>query len=233
MRTNKVDQQGACAMLSALKTHPRMKEMRVGYNRQNAKEDLETAHLACVLLQRALSQQSCNRLEMLDLNNVRIGSDGIKRMSGALALNTLLTRLDVAFNSIGPEGALALANALERNRHLQHLDLRDNEVGDEGARALATGLVQNHSLRKLLLARNEIGTKGGLALMAALRANAKLHIDFGASGAVGCKLQDAMRRTPRMASIAFMREAERQVWTESPSQDRDGLTSLMFGAAMT
>lgn len=228
MRTNTVDEEGACAMLLALKDHPRMKEMRVGYNRQNTQQDLETAHLACILLQRALSARSHNCLQMLDLNNVRVGDQGTKRMSCALALNMVLTRLDMAFNSIGPEGAQALATALERNRHLKHLDLRDNEIQDEGAQALAVGLAQNGSLEKLLLARNGISSRGGLSLMAAIRANECLNIDFGASGG---KLQGVMRRTPRMADYHFMRAVEREDRERASAESAagpEGLTSLMF-----
>jgi len=223
MRTNRVEEEGACAMLDALRHHPQMREMRVGYNRQNMKQDMETTQLACILLRRALATDSCNRLEMLDLNNVRVGNDGMKRMSLALALNTLLKRLDLTFNSIGPEGAKALAHALERNRHLQHLDLRDNEVADEGAQALAQSLVQNQgdsALRKLLLARNEISPHGGMSLLAAIRAHEKLHIDFGATGG---RLQGLMNRTPTMTDYLYMRDVEREI-----SQNTEGLTSLMF-----
>lgn len=232
MRTNKVQEEGACAMLSALKEHPCMREMRVGYNQKNVKQDLETAHLVCILLQRALSATHRNHLTMLDLNDVRIGDEGMKRMSRALALNTVLTRLDIAFNSIGNEGAKALAFALEHNRHLEHLDIRDNEIGDEGAQALAAGLSNNQSLRIMKLARNSITPCGGLSLMAALRGNSSLHIDFGASGG---KLQGVMRRTPRMADYRFMRDLERQMSLADDAERRqphpeesEQLTSLMF-----
>lgn len=223
MRTNRMEEEGACAMLLALREHPRMQEMRVGYNRQNSKQDLETAQLARIVLQRALGFKSC--LKMLDLNNVCIGDEGMKRVSNALAQNTTLTRLDIAFNGIGPEGAQALATALEHNTHIQHLDIRDNEIGDVGAQRLAVGLAQNQSLRKLLLARNELTPQGGLSLMAAIRGNERLHIDFGASGSNMSRLQGVMSRNPTMADYRFMRDVEREM---PPAEDSQNLVSLMF-----
>lgn len=218
-----MEEEGACAMLLALREHPRMQEMRVGYNRQNSKQDLETAQLARIVLQRALGFKSC--LKMLDLNNVCIGDEGMKRVSNALAQNTTLTRLDIAFNGIGPEGAQALATALEHNTHIQHLDIRDNEIGDVGAQRLAVGLAQNQSLRKLLLARNELTPQGGLSLMAAIRGNERLHIDFGASGSNMSRLQGVMSRNPTMADYRFMRDVEREM---PPAEDSQNLVSLMF-----
>jgi len=227
LRTNRVEAEGACAMLTALQIHPRMKEMRVGYNRQNQKQDLETARLASMLLRKALSAKSCNRLEVLDLNNVRVGDSGMKQMSMALALNTLLRRLDLAFNSIGPEGAQFLATALESNGYLESVDLRDNEVGDEGAEALAAGLQHNFSLKRLQLARNGIGGRGALALLGAVRENSDLQVDFGASGDGSAKLQTMMSRTPSMAGLRIMREAEREFYSAG-AESGEQHTSLMF-----
>jgi len=197
MRTNQVESTGACAMLSALKSHAYMREVRIGYNRRNTKQDLETAGLACLLLQQALSAKGCNQLALLDLNNVRIGDHGTKKVATELAANQLLKQLYVTFNDIGPEGAQALAKALKDNSCLEALDIRDNEVLDEGADALACGLKGNVALSRLLVARNEIGTKGAEALAAAVRRNPQLRVDFGASGVDSRHLQDMMRNTPR------------------------------------
>jgi len=225
MRTNQVEADGACAMLSALQAHPRMKEMRVGYNKQNTKQDTETAKLASVLLRRALSEKSKNRLEVLDLNNVRVGDSGVKQLSHAVAMNYLLRRLYLAFNSIGPEGAEALGVALETNMTLRELDLRDNEIGDEGAESFSVSLQKNFALRKLQLARNGIGQRGAFSLMGAVRENGDLHIDFGASGEGSAKLQSMMSRTVSMANLSFVREAQQEVRLSAAD---DGLTSLMF-----
>jgi len=207
LRTNQVQEEGACAMLKALRSHPSMREVRVGYNRQNEMQSLETATLACVLLQRALSSGSCNRLELLDLNNVRMGDEGVCRIAAALAGNRLLKRLDVAFNSIGLKGAAALAGALEHNQMLQELDLRDNELGDEGAEAMAVKLKKNQTLTKLKLARNGISARGAVALRTVYQENSNLAVDFGASGA---QLQGMVRRnTPRMADLQLMRDSMR------------------------
>jgi len=225
MRTNQVEADGACAMLSALQAHPRMKEMRVGYNKQNTKQDIETAKFASVLLRRALSEKSKNMLEVLDLNNVRIGDSGVKQLSHALAMNNLLCRLYLAFNSIGPDGAEVLGVALETNACLRELDLRDNGIGDDGAASLSVSLQKNFALRKLQLARNGIRQRGALSLMGAVRENGDLLIDFGASGEGSAKLQSMMSRTVSMANLSFVREAEREVRFHAAE---DGLTSLMF-----
>jgi len=251
LRTNAMEAEGACAMLSALQIHPRMKEMRVGYNKQNQRQDLQTARLASVLLRKALSANSHNQLELLDLNNVRVGDDGLIQMAVALGVNTLLRRLDLAFNSIGPDGAEAMARALASNQGLQELDLRDNEIGDGGAQALAEGLLTNYSLRKLQVARNGIGSRGALALQAAQRKNGdlarwaveggscrspstrppsiaamwtrELHVEFGASGVGTHRLQTMMSRNPSMAVLNFTREAERDsLWGASGGSSGSG-----------
>jgi len=211
LRTNQVEEEGACAMLKSLKSHPSMREMRVGYNRQNMAQSLETAALACLLLQRALSAGSCNRLQLLDLSNVRIGDEGIAKIAAALRSNHLLRRLDVAFNSIGPEGAAALGGALEQNEALEELDLRDNELGDDGAEVLASKLKKNLVLSKLKLARNGISTRGAIALRTVYLGNSNLTVDFGASGA---QLRGVVRRnTPRMADLQLMRDSLRETST--------------------
>eukprot|EP00928_Gymnodinium_smaydae_P024833 TRINITY_DN19983_c0_g3_i1.p1 TRINITY_DN19983_c0_g3~~TRINITY_DN19983_c0_g3_i1.p1 ORF type:complete len:633 (+),score=119.72 TRINITY_DN19983_c0_g3_i1:91-1989(+) len=209
MRTNQVEADGACAMLGALKVHPAMRELRIGYNKRNDTQDLQTAGLACMLLHQALVVSSKNKLQLLDLNNVRVGDEGLRRMALALSRNDRLKRLDLAFNSIGPAGAAALGDALQENRHLESLDLRDNEIADEGAAALSEGLKENFGLRKLQVARNGISARGALALRAASQASGNLHVDFGASGAGSDLLQGMMRRTPRMAELRLMRDTMR------------------------
>lgn len=197
-------------MLNALKSHPRMREMRVGYNRQNTTQDLATAGLACLLIQKALGTKSLCRLEMLDLNNVRIGDEGMQRMAVALGSNNVLKRLDVCFNSIGLDGMRALSNALAQNQGLESLDIRDNEAGDDGAEALSLGLQTNYTLRKLKIARNEIGSRGAIALRSAMKGNPKLVLDFGNSGASSYLLQGLVNRTPRMCDLQFLRESMRE-----------------------
>lgn len=212
LRTNRVESEGACALLQALHDHPRMRQLRIGYNKQNSKQDLHTARLASLLLQRALAEDAPNSLELLDLCNVRVGDDGMKSIARALSHNSTLRRLDLAFNSIGPEGVVALAAALENNHTLRELDLRDNEMGDEGALALATNLRSNFALRKLQLARNGIGTKGALALRAAVHSTSKLVVDFGASGDISNRQLQGMvnRSAGSMSNLRFTRDAERE-----------------------
>lgn len=229
LRTNQVEGDGACIMLKALQVHTGMKEMRVGYNKQNAKQDMLTAKMATVLLQRALSTTSANRLELLDLNNVRVGSDGMRSISIALAGNTLLRRLDLAFNSIGIPGAEALSGALEHNQFLEQLDLRDNEIEDEGALALTKGLKVNYALRRLQLARNGIGARGALALRSAIGENARLVVDFGASGESTTQLQAMLTNSATMANLHFLRTAEREHGTaEALTSNLLPLTSNAF-----
>lgn len=208
MRTNKMEAEGACAMLTALQLHCEMREMRVGYNKHNTKQDLETASLATLLLQQAINTKSLARLELLDLNNVRIGDDGMRAMAMVLGRNTSLRSLFLAFNSLGPCGMEHLARALQNNESLRHLDLRDNDVLDEGAEMLAAGLEENSTLRLLQVARCGIGSKGALFLMTVTR-GAKLEVDFGASGTESRKLQGIVNRTTSLANLRFTREAER------------------------
>mmetsp|Transcript_45033 Transcript_45033/g.133301 ORF Transcript_45033/g.133301 Transcript_45033/m.133301 type:complete len:222 (-) Transcript_45033:77-742(-) len=185
MRTNQVGAEGACAMLGALEHHTHMKEMRVGYNRGHNREgelDLATANQACKLLQKALARGAGSTLRTLDLNNVRIGDQGMARIALSLGEDSLLRQLFLAFNAIGPDGMQAIANALLANYALEELDLRDNEAGDEGAVALAGALRKNFALKKLHVARNEIGDAGAKAFHELQKVSPKIVVDWGASG---------------------------------------------------
>jgi len=193
MRTNQVGSGGACALLGALPVHPRMQEIRLGYNRQNSSQDLETCDLVCVLLHKAIAAGSSARLQVLDLNNVRVGDLGARRIAQALVRNRLLRQLHMAFNSLGPDGADAFADALDTNRCLQVLDIRDNEAGDAGAEALARGLHDNFAMRRLHVARNFIGPRGAKALMGAVQQNPRLVVDFGAGGTGAIGFRDKTR----------------------------------------
>lgn len=193
MRTNQVESQGACALLGALPVHPRMQEIRLGYNRQNSSQDLVTCDLACVLLHKAIVADSSARLQVLDLNNVRVGDLGARRIAQALVRNQLLRQLHMAFNSVGPDGADAFADALDTNRCLQVLDIRDNEAGDAGAEALARGPYDNFAMRRLHVARNGIGPRGAKALTVAVQQNPRLAVDFGAGGTGAIGFRDKTR----------------------------------------
>ena len=73
----------------------------------------------------------------MDLSTNWAGDEGAKAIAGALEVNSVLTDLNLRFNSIGDEGAKSIASALHVNGVLTNLDLRANDLGEDARRALA------------------------------------------------------------------------------------------------
>jgi len=112
-------------------------------------------------------------LTWLNIAHNSIREKGACAVAAALAVNTRLTHLDVAWNSFGKgrtsEGAsaseVALAQSLETNQTLVHLDLAHNGLSEGGAMCLSPSLFRNRVLLHLNLDGNPLGKEGGRALL--------------------------------------------------------------------
>ena len=142
-----------------------------------------------------LREMQCDVMnENLNLENKKIGNEGIKALAEALKVNQTLQNLNLERNNIGVEGIKALTEALKVNQTLQNLHLYHNKIpifeiklnsiseldlsrggiGDSGAIILASLLNDNQSLQNLNLHYNGIGVKGGKALAETLKVNQTL-----------------------------------------------------------
>ena len=108
----------------------------------------------------------------MNLYNNQIGPEGGVAIGKALAVNAVLSSLDLSGNEIcgiDPLGQgtysaasiTALVEALKVNGGvLTNLVLRHNNIGDEGAKALAAALRVNEVLTSIDLRNNSLGDEG-------------------------------------------------------------------------
>ena len=130
---NSVGAAGAEALAAALMTNTALESLYLGSNGVRAD--------GALALGRALAAPACP-LRCLDLNNNRIGMEGVVAIAQALRTNLALTSICLAFNGLAHEegGAARLRDLLEAplalHPALESLDLRSN--GLEGSELLAS-----------------------------------------------------------------------------------------------
>ena len=107
-------------------------------------------------------------LQMLDISEKMIGSEGAAALAEALKFCTNLQTLYIGNNNIGSVGAAALAKSLKSCTNLQTLDVGENNIGSVGATALAKGLKSCTNLQTLHIYCNHIGLIGATALAESL-----------------------------------------------------------------
>ena len=110
----------------------------------------------------------CN-IQILELQNNRIGDYGIKLLSNVLETTChTISALDLEANDISDEGCLEFVRALQLNPDLlssiQSVNLRYNLLGDDGVVALLSTLKSSVCIKKLELRDNKIDTEGALAI---------------------------------------------------------------------
>ena len=115
---------------------------------------------------RALAEglKHCMNLQTLNLQSNSIRSNGAKALAKGLKHCTNLQTLDLCSNSIRANGAKALAKGLKHCTNLQTLDLNNNSIDADGAKALAEGIKHCTNLQTLNLKSNSIGVDGAKAL---------------------------------------------------------------------
>jgi Ran GTPase-activating protein (RanGAP) involved in mRNA processing and transport len=142
-------------------------------------------------------------LHHIDLQDSRLGSEGLKVICEALEENSALISLELGFNdpeslvhveaiaqlmannktmevlrlqfsNIGEEGMPVLAKALRQNQTLTELDLTCNYCGPKSGEALLEMLCENYSLKTVNLSGNEIGPDSGNLIAAVLNTNKTL-----------------------------------------------------------
>lgn len=124
-------------------------------------------------ISKAISECS---LEKLNLDNNKLGADGMKYLAMALSgPNCKLRSIDLTLNNIGSEGAKALAEGILKNKSLKELELLDNNIGPEGAVFIAKLLPQ---LDVLGLRANEIGNAGVQSIANAFKTSRVTRLDL-------------------------------------------------------
>ena len=112
-------------------------------------------------------------LEHLDLSQVSLSNDLIKKLSDYLAGSKLKT-LNLIASELTDSSASLLAEGLKKNKSLQELNLGGNLISVAGALSLSESIKENNHLVSLKLGGNPIGNIGLQALCKALEENKSL-----------------------------------------------------------
>eukprot|EP00794_Sanderia_malayensis_P005722 gene5722-6422_t len=172
----------------------------------------------------ALMKNTC--VEVLDLTDNDIQSDGSFFISLMLYENFYITDLDLSENSLRADGGISLAKVLLSNTSLKRLILRGNHLTDRAAKVFAEVFKENRTLLELDLSYNDIGESGGLFLGAGLGLNYGLRtLDLSWNGirnkgavsmAASMKTNDSLRRLNLawnglafIGALAFMRHLKK------------------------
>ncbi|XP_034049954.1 leucine-rich repeat-containing protein 45 isoform X2 [Thalassophryne amazonica] len=108
------------------------------------------------MLGKLLARNKTLRRLVLEWNAVGVWDEAFSLFCDGLAVNSVLTHLDLRNNQISHRGTSELALAVKCNSTLEVLDLRWNNVGLLGARSLLEALQKNKSIVQLELTGNNI-----------------------------------------------------------------------------
>ena len=101
-----------------------------------------------------------NSLQMLDLNHVNMGYDGIMLLNPFIKKTKTVTVLNLGYNNIGDDGCAFLRIGLEKNTSLISLILECNGISNYGFQYLIDPLIKHKSLKSLKMCLNVITIDG-------------------------------------------------------------------------
>ena len=163
---DKIDEEGAEALASALKACDNLHELNISHN--------NLYKLGCLALAKALKR--CTELHTLIISNSALGNDGVKVLADGLKYCTDLHTLDIGNNYISKiafyDGVLG---DMFININLQEFNISHNALHSDGAKALADVLKHCHNLHTLNIDHNNIGNDGAEALSNVIKYWSKLH----------------------------------------------------------
>ena len=114
-------------------------------------------------------------LQILDVSNNAISSDGALCISDFLKINSALCKLNLSGNKIEDEGTKELSEAIQVNTTLQDLNMSKNNITDEGANKLSKAIQLNTMLQELNISKNWISKEGVMSIVEACTINRTLH----------------------------------------------------------
>ena len=117
------------------------------------------------------------KLKIINLQNCRMGVDGIAAILLALALNTRVNNLNLAHNIIGVQAKMKpMAKMLAANRRIAHAERPPEEGVSKSVRALETFLKANASVERLCLRSCSLDNRAVQSVAVGLEENLLLPI---------------------------------------------------------
>ena len=113
-------------------------------------------------------------LMALNINDNKIGLNGIRALAQVLPKMPALIELNISNNKIGNKSLEILANSFAQQNQIKFLELEHNNIGSRGIESFSDFLVSNKTLRELSISNNKIRNKGAIALARALEKNTTL-----------------------------------------------------------
>lgn len=161
LSVNRIDSEGAKAILTALEHHKSIKFLLLKCNRIG---DVGTE------IRNLLSNNTS--LTSLNIRMNQMTIEHVAEFSRTLSYNTTLQELYLGENEIRSEGAIEILKALETNDTLKVLDLKANRISGEAE--LHRYLENNRTIEKLDLTYNQLGSEGIVAIIQSLENNQTL-----------------------------------------------------------
>ena len=165
---NEISVKSIDSLCKALSANSSMRELHL------LRSHLTTSH--CVCLGQLLRHPIHCQIEVLNLNDCSLTSDGVGEVMSGLSHNHTLRVLYLSSNQIGSEGAVTIATMLKTNRSLERLSLGGCGIGSSGGVELGAALERNKTLRYLDLSRNALGDDGVRGLCVGLGNNSTLEV---------------------------------------------------------
>ena len=176
LQGKKSDYQEYVSKISQYLTMPQVGKIQMLSTLSNRASDTNLSKIQALHIDKKIKNvtEFCEKLKMmkglktLNVEDNRIGAEGIKKLVEALPHLKHLERIYVGNNKIGAEGIKKLAEALPHLKNLQKLDVSGNHIGDVGIKKLAEALPHLKHLDTLYVSGNHIGEEGATTLAEAL-----------------------------------------------------------------
>lgn len=123
---------------------------KIDYRRDHSNEIKRQWSLFCESL---IDNKS---LYYLDFNGMGLGPKELAQLCKSLALNSIISHIDLSKNCIGSDGVKIISQCISHCK-ISHLDLSDNEIDESSLKHLSAAVLTNKSLVHLNLSENDLG----------------------------------------------------------------------------
>lgn len=110
----------------------------------------ELSKISCNTLGEIVMQSTC-QLEVLNISDCSINSEGAVQLALGLIKNCSIQILQMDGNCLEIEGAKAISEVIQHNKSIEELSIDDDSLENEGVSVILSSLKKNISLQKVCL----------------------------------------------------------------------------------